>query len=62
MIPAFVFFFDMLYPFAWVNDPRRQTAAAAGGCMLARRDRLERAGRHSRHPRPDHRTTAPWPP
>jgi len=44
MIPAFVFFFDMLYPFAWVNDPRRQTAAAAGGCMLARRDALERAG------------------
>ncbi len=44
MIPAFVFFFDMLFPFAWVNDPRRKTAAAAGGCMLVRRDTLERAG------------------
>ncbi len=44
LIPAFVFFFDMLYPFAWVNDPRRRTAAAAGGCMLVRRDALERAG------------------
>jgi hopene-associated glycosyltransferase HpnB len=44
MIPAFVFFFDMLFPFAWVNDPRRETAAAAGGCMLVRRDALERAG------------------
>jgi hopene-associated glycosyltransferase HpnB len=44
LIPAFVFFFDMLYPFAWVNDPRRPTAAAAGGCMLARRDALAAAG------------------
>jgi hopene-associated glycosyltransferase HpnB len=44
LVPAFVFFFDMLYPFRWVNDPRRKTAAAAGGCMLARRDALERAG------------------
>jgi hopene-associated glycosyltransferase HpnB len=44
LIPAFVFFFDMLYPFAWVNDPRRGTAAAAGGVMLARRTALEAAG------------------
>jgi hopene-associated glycosyltransferase HpnB len=44
LVPAFVFFFDMLYPFRWVNDPRKKTAAAAGGCMLARRDALERAG------------------
>jgi hopene-associated glycosyltransferase HpnB len=44
MIPAFVFFFDMLYPFAWANDPRRGLAAAAGGCMLVRRDAFERAG------------------
>jgi hopene-associated glycosyltransferase HpnB len=44
LIPAFVFFFDMLYPFAWVNDPRRRTAAAAGGCMLVRREALEAAG------------------
>ena len=44
LIPAFVYFFAMLYPFAWVNDPRRGTAAAAGGCMLVKRDALERAG------------------
>jgi hopene-associated glycosyltransferase HpnB len=44
LIPAFVFFFDMLYPFAWVNDPSRRTAAAAGGCMLVRRVALEAAG------------------
>src|SRR5439155_14529167 len=30
-VPAFVFFFQMLFPFAWVNDSRRSTAAAAGG-------------------------------
>ncbi|MDB5481403.1 MAG: glycosyltransferase [Caulobacteraceae bacterium] len=44
LIPAFVFFFAMLYPFAWVNDPRRRTAAAAGGVMLAKRTALEAAG------------------
>jgi hopene-associated glycosyltransferase HpnB len=44
LIPAFVFFFDMLYPFAWVNDAKNRLAAAAGGCMLVRRDALERAG------------------
>lgn len=43
-IPAFIFFFQMLYPFAWANDPRRGTAAAAGGCMLVRRDALAQAG------------------
>ncbi|HEX3405874.1 MAG TPA: glycosyltransferase [Caulobacteraceae bacterium] len=44
LIPAFVFFFDMLYPFAAVNDPRSRRAAAAGGVMLVRREALERAG------------------
>jgi hopene-associated glycosyltransferase HpnB len=44
LIPAFVFFFDMLFPFGWVNDPRNRMAAAAGGCMLVRREALERAG------------------
>jgi hopene-associated glycosyltransferase HpnB len=44
LVPAFVFFFRMLYPFAWVNAPHRRTAAAAGGCMLVRRDALDAAG------------------
>jgi hopene-associated glycosyltransferase HpnB len=44
LIPAFIFFFQMLYPFAWVNDPRRRIAAAAGGCMLIDRDAFLRAG------------------
>ena len=43
-VPAFVFFFQMLYPFGWVNDPRRGTAAAAGGCMLVKREALQAAG------------------
>ncbi|GLU33443.1 glycosyltransferase [Trinickia caryophylli] len=44
LIPAFVFFFAKLYPFAWVNDVRNKTAGAAGGCMLVRRMALEEAG------------------
>jgi hopene-associated glycosyltransferase HpnB len=44
LIPAFVFFFQMLYPFAWVADRDRTLAAAAGGCMLVRREVLERVG------------------
>jgi hopene-associated glycosyltransferase HpnB len=44
LIPAFVFFFDMLFPFGRVNDPRSKVAAGAGGCMLVRREALEAAG------------------
>ena len=34
LIPAFVFFFQKLYPFPWVNNPHKSIAAAAGGCIL----------------------------
>ena len=44
LIPAVVFFFDMLFPFGAVNNPHSPVAAAAGGCMLARREALERGG------------------
>jgi hopene-associated glycosyltransferase HpnB len=44
LIPAFVFFFQKLYPFGWVNNPKKATAAAAGGCILIRREALERIG------------------
>jgi hopene-associated glycosyltransferase HpnB len=44
LIPAFVFFFQMLYPFSWVNRPSVKTAAAAGGCMLVERQALRAAG------------------
>ncbi|WP_304458674.1 glycosyltransferase [Alicyclobacillus sendaiensis] len=40
LIPAFVYFFAKLYPFAWVAHPKRRTAAAAGGCVLVRRHLL----------------------
>ncbi|HAX79141.1 MAG TPA: glycosyl transferase family 2 [Cyanobacteria bacterium UBA11372] len=44
LIPAFVFFFQKLYPFRWVNDPKNSTGAAAGGCILIRREALTRIG------------------
>lgn len=44
LIPAFVFFFQMLYPFARVNDIASRTAAAAGGVVLLRRSALARIG------------------
>lgn len=43
-IPAFIYFFQMLYPFRWVNNPHKTLAAAAGGCMLVKADALARAG------------------
>lgn len=44
LIPAFVFFFKKLYPFAWSNAPHRRTAAAAGGSMVVRTSALSAAG------------------
>jgi hopene-associated glycosyltransferase HpnB len=44
LVPAFVYFFQMLYPFAQVNDPESTVAAAAGGTILIRRETLERIG------------------
>lgn len=44
LIPAFVYFFQKLYPFPAANDPKHPLAAAAGGCMLVARDALESEG------------------
>jgi hopene-associated glycosyltransferase HpnB len=44
LIPAFIFFFQKLYPFPQANDDGSRTAAAAGGCVLIRREALERIG------------------
>ena len=44
LIPPFVYFFQWLYPFRRVADPRSRVAAAAGGCLLLRRERLRQAG------------------
>ncbi len=43
-VPAFIYFFQMLFPFTWVSKPRANTAAAAGGCMLVHADALANAG------------------
>tara|TARA_B100000676_G_scaffold5582_1_gene5138 strand:- start:214 stop:1368 length:1155 start_codon:yes stop_codon:yes gene_type:complete len=44
LIPAFIFFFQKLYPFPAVNDHKSQFAGAAGGVMLVRRKCLELVG------------------
>lgn len=44
LIPPFVFFFSLLYPMRWVNNPRRRAAAAAGGCVLLAAESLEKIG------------------
>jgi hopene-associated glycosyltransferase HpnB len=44
LVPAFVYFFQMLYPFARVNDPASTVAAAAGGTILIRRETLGQMG------------------
>ncbi|HEY4979239.1 MAG TPA: glycosyltransferase [Candidatus Acidoferrum sp.] len=44
LIPAFLYFFLMLYPPKWIADRQAKTAGAAGGCMLLRREALERIG------------------
>ncbi len=43
LIPAFVHYFSMLYPFNWINRPGPM-AGAAGGCVMVRREALEAAG------------------
>lgn len=44
LIPAFVYFFQKLYPFPVINDPSSRIAGAAGGCMLVRTAALVRVG------------------
>ena len=44
LVPAFVFFFFMLYPPRWIEQRERSTAGAAGGCILIRPEALSRAG------------------
>ena len=44
LIPAYIFFFQKLYPFAWVRDPKHKLGAAAGGCMLVRASALKEIG------------------
>lgn len=44
LMPAFVFFFKMIYPFALANRPDSKMATAAGGCIFVETDVLRRIG------------------
>lgn len=44
LIPAFIFFFQKLYPFPLINNPRSKVSGAAGGCILIREEALTRIG------------------
>jgi len=44
LVPAFIFYFTLIYPFRAVNNPDSTIAGAAGGSILIRRDALERIG------------------
>jgi hopene-associated glycosyltransferase HpnB len=44
LIPAFLYFFLMLYPPKWIADEDLSLAGAAGGCILLKRRTLERIG------------------
>jgi hopene-associated glycosyltransferase HpnB len=44
LIPAYIFYFQKLYPFSWVSDPANKLAGAAGGCMLVERATLNAIG------------------
>ena len=44
LIPPFLYFFLKLYPPRWIADPKSSTAGAAGGCILLRKEALERIG------------------
>ena len=44
LIPAFLYFFLMLYPPQWIAETKSKNAGAAGGCILLRREALERIG------------------
>ncbi len=44
LMPAFIFFFKLLYPFHLANKPTSSIAAAAGGCILLESAVLEKLG------------------
>lgn len=44
LVPAFIYFFKLLYPFALGNSPRCRVGVAAGGCILVRAATLETIG------------------
>lgn len=49
LLPPFIYFFKLIYPFRAAADPRSRVAAAAGGCMLLEAARLRAIGGFSAH-------------
>jgi len=44
LMPAFVFFFKLIYPFALANNPDSKLATAAGGCIFVETNILRQIG------------------
>ncbi|HXA82659.1 MAG TPA: glycosyltransferase [Methylomirabilota bacterium] len=44
LIPPFLYFFLKLYPPSWIANREAKTAGAAGGCVLLKREALDRMG------------------
>lgn len=44
LVPAFIYYFQLLYPFTAVSRPSSTAAGAAGGCILLERSWLEKLG------------------
>jgi hopene-associated glycosyltransferase HpnB len=44
LVPAFIFYFSLIYPFRAINNPASAIAGAAGGSILIRRDGLDDIG------------------
>ncbi len=44
LVPAFIFYFTLIYPFRAINNPASAIAGAAGGSILVRREALESIG------------------
>jgi hopene-associated glycosyltransferase HpnB len=44
LVPPFIYFFKLIYPFARVNDRNSRVAAAAGGCILIESTVLQEIG------------------
>ncbi len=42
LMPAFIYFFKLLYPFSSSNNPKSHVAAAAGGCILIETQALKK--------------------
>lgn len=44
LIPSFIYFFKLLYPFSLGNSPKHRLGVAAGGCILLKKEALEKIG------------------